>query len=315
MKNNNGLVERVISGAVLVVILLIAGIIGGSVLLFLIVASSLIGLHEFYKATGVFTVSAENKKDNTLAIAGIAGSSIYFLLIALGGILPVYMDFSDLFSGDTSFFGMLSAMDNLRQIMTLSYIYTMLIFIIVMLGVIYGIYVFMFPRFNIEKVAYTFIGVVYVPVFMSFVYLTRLLPNGKYLIWLIFISSWICDTAAYFVGCSIGKHRLAPILSPKKSIEGAVGGVVGACIVAVIFGYLVEYKLFGGNNNSIRYLIICAVGSIVSQIGDLSASGIKRNKDIKDYGTLIPGHGGILDRFDSVIFTAPFIFMLAWAIF
>ena len=119
-----------------------------------------------------------------------------------------------------------------------------------------------------------------------------------------FICSWGCDTCAYCVGMLIGKHKMAPVLSPKKSIEGAVGGVVGAALLGVAYAAVLH-------NDMIAYAIICAVGALISMVGDLAASAIKRNQGIKDYGKLIPGHGGILDRFDSVIFTAPIIYFLS----
>ena len=108
----------------------------------------------------------------------------------------------------------------------------------------------------------------------------------------------------------IGKHKLAPILSPKKSIEGGIGGILGAALIGVLYGLAINYW---GNAAAdlLQYAIICGVGGMISQIGDLAAAAIKRNHDIKDYGKLIPGHGGILDRFDSVIFTAPIIFYLS----
>lgn len=128
---------------------------------------------------------------------------------------------------------------------------------------------------------------------------------------MIFISSWICDTCAYLSGMAIGKHKLAPVLSPKKSIEGAVGGVVGAGLVGALFGWLVLERVFADQNITWIAAVICAAGAVISQVGDLAASGIKRNHNIKDYGKLIPGHGGIMDRFDSVLFTAPIIYYLA----
>lgn len=110
---------------------------------------------------------------------------------------------------------------------------------------------------------------------------------------------------------AIGKHKLAPVLSPKKSIEGAVGGVVGAGLVGALFGWLVLERVFADQNITWIAAVICAAGAVISQVGDLAASGIKRNHNIKDYGKLIPGHGGIMDRFDSVLFTAPIIYYLA----
>ncbi len=130
------------------------------------------------------------------------------------------------------------------------------------------------------------------------------------MVWLIFLSSWGCDTCAYCVGMLFGKHKMAPVLSPKKSVEGGVGGVVGAFLLGLIYSICANH--FVGAEVSVFFCaLICGIGGAISQIGDLSASAIKRNYEIKDYGTLIPGHGGILDRFDSVIFTAPIIYYLA----
>ena len=131
------------------------------------------------------------------------------------------------------------------------------------------------------------------------------------IVWLVFASSWVSDIFAYFVGMSIGKHKLAPVLSPKKSIEGAVGGIVGAAIAGGLLGHMFQIAGIGGYEYIIRFAIISAIAGIASQIGDLAASGIKRHFEVKDYGTLIPGHGGIMDRFDSVIMTAPIIYFLA----
>ena len=111
----------------------------------------------------------------------------------------------------------------------------------------------------------------------------------------------------------IGKHKMSPILSPKKSVEGAVGGVVGAAILGAIYAAVVG-KYLQAENQVVMYAVICAVGALISMVGDLAASAIKRNHEIKDYGTLIPGHGGILDRFDSVIFIAPIIYFLVQAL-
>ena len=105
------------------------------------------------------------------------------------------------------------------------------------------------------------------------------------------------------------KHKLAPVLSPKKSIEGAVGGVVGAAAAGALFGAYLDSALFT-ENFVVLLAVVGGVGSVISQVGDLAASAIKRNHEIKDYGKLIPGHGGIMDRFDSVIFTAPITYFL-----
>lgn len=176
--------------------------------------------------------------------------------------------------------------------------------IIISMILILFVYVFGYPKYHAEQVMAAFFGVVYVAVMLSFIYLTRSLPDGKFLVWLIFLCSWGCDTCAYCVGMLIGKHKMAPVLSPKKSIEGAVGGVAGAALLGVIYAAATQGKMA-------EYALICAVGALISMVGDLAASAIKRNQSIKDYGKLIPGHGGILDRFDSVIITAPVIYYLA----
>lgn len=176
--------------------------------------------------------------------------------------------------------------------------------IIISMILILFVYVFGYPKYHAEQVMAAFFGVVYVAVMLSFIYLTRSLPDGKFLVWLIFLCSWGCDTCAYCVGMLIGKHKMAPVLSPKKSIEGAVGGVAGAALLGVIYAATTQGKMA-------EYALICAVGALISMVGDLAASAIKRNQNIKDYGKLIPGHGGILDRFDSVIITAPVIYYLA----
>ncbi len=181
---------------------------------------------------------------------------------------------------------------------------------IVYLMVLMAIYVFSFPKYNISQIVPCFFGVFYVVVMLSHVYLVRMIDDGAYIVWLIFLCSWGCDTCAYLVGVMFGKHKLAPVLSPKKSIEGSIGGILGSALLGFLYALIFKGNIHEISNPMITFPIVCAIGGIISQIGDLAASGIKRNNDIKDYGHLIPGHGGILDRFDSVIFTAPIIFYL-----
>ena len=205
---------------------------------------------------------------NALEIAGYFGAVIYYVLMSL----------------DFEKYGMMGVIISFMMFMF--------------------VYVFTYPKFKADQVMPAFFGVVYVAVMLSFIYLTRNLPDGKFLVWLIFLCSWGCDTCAYCVGMLIGKHKMAPVLSPKKSIEGAVGGVVGAAALGAIYAAVTHGPV-------VEYAVICAVGALISMVGDLAASAIKRNRGIKDYGKLIPGHGGILDRFDSVIFTAPVIYYLS----
>ena len=176
--------------------------------------------------------------------------------------------------------------------------------VLVSLILIMFVYVFTYPKYNAHQIMSAFFGVVYVAVMLSFILLTRNLPDGKFIVWLIFLCSWGCDTCAYCVGMLIGKHKMAPVLSPKKSVEGGIGGVVGAGLLGVIYAAAIQGPM-------VEYAVICGIGALISMVGDLAASAIKRNQGIIEYGKLIPGHGGILDRFDSVIFTAPVIYYLA----
>lgn len=187
----------------------------------------------------------------------------------------------------------------------------MMMFALLLLMLLMFVYVFTYPKYRTEQLLATFFGVFYVAVMMSYVYQTRMIPAGAYIVWLIFLCSWGCDTCAYCVGVLIGKHKMAPKLSPKKSVEGAVGGVVGAALLTVIYCLIFKTAMGLDMSHVVILAGISAVGALVSMVGDLTASAIKRNYDIKDYGKLIPGHGGILDRFDSVIFTAPMIYFLA----
>ena len=134
------------------------------------------------------------------------------------------------------------------------------------------------------------------------------MPNGKILIWYVFISAWGTDIFAYCIGIKFGKHKFSKI-SPNKSIEGCVAGTVGAVICMLIYTFICNTVW----NMNINYILISVIGiilSLVGQIGDFAASSIKRYTGIKDFSNLIPGHGGMLDRIDSVIFIAPFAYFL-----
>lgn len=155
---------------------------------------------------------------------------------------------------------------------------------------------------NIIDIAVTYLGIFYVAIFLDFIVLTvNDFDHGAILVYLIFIISFTTDTFAYFTGYLFGRHKLIPKVSPKKTVEGSIGGILGSSISCILFGYF-----FGIDMTTMA--VIGAVGSIVAQCGDLFASSIKRYVGIKDYGKLIPGHGGILDRFDSVILVAPFVY-------
>ena len=171
-------------------------------------------------------------------------------------------------------------------------------------------YVIAFPKYHANQVMAAVFSFLYGPVLLSFVYQTRMCTQGFYMVWMILISSWGCDTCAYVVGKLIGKKKIFPVLSPKKSLEGCIGGVVGTALLGWLYGYFFVETALGDKGAAWAIALICAVGAVMSMVGDLAASGVKRNLNIKDYGKLIPGHGGIMDRFDSMIVTAPMTYFL-----
>lgn len=186
-----------------------------------------------------------------------------------------------------------------------------------LLGIIFAFmammftYVFAFPRYTAHQISAALFAFMYAPVMLSFVYMTREYV-GIHMVWLILISSWGSDTCAYAVGMLIGKHKIFPVLSPKKSLEGCIGGVLGSALIGGIYGYvLLKMGIFNSENVLWILPFICAVGAVMSMVGDLAASAIKRQNGIKDYGKLIPGHGGIMDRFDSTIVTSSMIYFLS----
>ena len=148
---------------------------------------------------------------------------------------------------------------------------------------------------------------------MMFTSLIRIdmMNHGKYLLLMVFIVAFASDSFAYFAGMFLGKHKLAPQLSPKKTIEGSAGGFIGTIICMLVYGFVMQMN--GYTVNFVVLAIYGYLGSLVGQLGDLTFSAIKRLNDVKDYSNLIPGHGGILDRFDSMVFIAPLIeLLLLW---
>ncbi len=165
--------------------------------------------------------------------------------------------------------------------------------------------VFDYKRLGFSHIAEGFLGAFVIPFLLSSV--LRIMTGnalGRQLILMPFIAAWCSDSAAYLVGMCLGKHKLAPHVSPKKTIEGAIGGLAGGVAGMLIFGYVMG-RSFGAQPDYLLLAVAGCIGAAAGQCGDLAMSLIKRNCGIKDYGKLFPGHGGVLDRFDSVLFTAP----------
>lgn len=276
-------VTRLISGIVLLILTAIFVSLGGIPLYAVLALISVIGFLELTKAVGI-------KRDKR---------GMNFLeMTAIAGILALYA--CHMYAGAVG------------ETIDMVYILAVMVFTIIAL---LAVYVITFPKYEAHQVVEVVFAFLYVPVMLSFIANTRALPEiGSKVVWMIWISAWGSDTCAYCVGMltgkTIGNHKAFPVLSPKKSIEGCIGGVVGAACLGMLFGKVI----MGSEYGVLMMGIICGIGSIIAQCGDLAASAIKRNFQIKDYGTCIPGHGGILDRFDSIIFTAPCIYFLIYVL-
>ena len=276
--------ERVISGVVIAALIVGAGLLGGYPLAVLIMVCSMIGFQELARATAVLQ---SEEKVNTLSGFVLVMTAVYY-------------------AGLMAFQARWGSVPD--QLVLASDFFTTVIIIAAFLGIM-TVYVLTFPKFRSEQVMAAFFSFVYAPILMAFVYRSRTLPYGLFMYALIFVCSSVCDTCALAAGMMFGKHKMAPVLSPKKTIEGAVGGLLGSAVCSVILAYILR-SIYPEADYRIQFLIIGVCGALISMIGDLAASAIKRNHNIKDYGNLIPGHGGIMDRFDSIIFTAPLIYIL-----
>ena len=257
---------RIISGVILTAVTIGVTIIGGPVLAVALMACSLQGMFEIMRALGVIS---DEKKINPPAVTAWAGTAAYYVLL--------------IFFGDR-YYGVTAA--------------------VVVIAIV-AVYVCFFPKYRADQAVGACFSFFYIAFMLSFIYLIRIEERGIFLVWLVFLASWAADTAAYFTGMKLGKHKMTPVLSPKKTWEGAIGGVLGGGICGLLFSVI-----FDDCRYPLQFFLICLIGSVISIFGDLAASAIKREKGIKDYSTLIPGHGGIMDRFDSVIFIAPGIYFL-----
>jgi len=199
-----------------------------------------------------------------------------------------------------------------RQIETeTSFPVLLLIVFVVYLLYVFTVSMFSKGRLPISDAALISMMTVYIITGFCGVIFVRSIPLiGGVVFWIIFISSWIPDSGAYFVGIKFGKHKLIPDVSPKKTVEGAVGGIL-TCVIVFIIYTLIANAVSEVKLNLLLMILAAIILSIASMIGDLIASHIKRTYKIKDYGNLLPGHGGVLDRFDSVLATSCIMFVLS----
>lgn len=263
---------RVITAAVGIPIIILILLAPKQVIAAVVMTVSCIGLYEYYKAVGL-----SNHK--SLCIMGYLAA----IVISVGAEFSV------------------------GSSLALVYLYVAALFVLML-----------FSRRSIGVVHLSLLlfGLIYIPYFMSHIVYIRSMEYGRFYIWLVFIGAFLTDTCAYFVGCRFGKHKLCPTISPKKTVEGAAAGVIGGGLAFVVYGVIVNLffsGFLGGKHFSLVLLFVLGIiAAVVSEVGDLAASAIKRQFSIKDFGNVLPGHGGILDRCDSIIFVAPTIFLFLY---
>lgn len=195
---------------------------------------------------------------------------------------------------------------------TVYYLLILAAYLFVYMMWLMGVSVFSRGSIAFYRISEVFVAVTYVTVAFSSLSLLRYLNKdvGVFSVILVFVIAWISDVFAFFTGSLIGKHKLIPEVSPKKTVEGAIGGVVFATVACLVYGLIIDLIMTDIRVNYILLAVFGLVLSVVSQLGDLVASLIKREYGAKDYGTIFPGHGGIMDRFDSPIAVAAIMLIL-----
>jgi len=261
--------------------------------------------NEFFFAVAVGIVSACMVYEAVNAIK--PGKSVLYVSI----FLSILFSFSVILIHDTACNYKLIAtdpgtVDVLKAIALLAFALVYLLFSVFLYMVMS---VKEFNKTDIHKIYSSAFMTLYISVFMSFIMMLYF-DYGRYAVLPVFIFSWITDTGAYFTGYFLGKHKMAPNLSPKKTVEGAVGGVVAAVLGAYVYIVVLRHGYKLELPNQVMFLIAAGVGALLSALGDLTASALKRNCQVKDFGKIFPGHGGFLDRFDSVVFISPFVYFV-----
>lgn len=267
---NKSFITRFITSVIIFALLVLAFSLGYTIMLCVLGVLSLIGLWEFYKAQGLLW--------KPFAICGFIADIFYYVLVRFYG----------------------------NENSALYLIFLLAIFVLAEIA----IFILNYPKFPLHDLYTSFFGVFYVGVTLSFLYITRVHDWGAYLVWLAILSSWGCDVFAYLGGMLFGKHRAFPEISPKKTVEGCLSGIVGAGILGLIWAFIVRGIVPVTEHEVVIFPVICMFGAVIGMAGDLFASAIKRSVGIKDYSHLFPGHGGVLDRFDSVIAVSPIIYVV-----
>lgn len=278
------MLTRIISGVIAAAAIAAILLLPPYVLAIAALLASFVGIFELSKAFSQKGIHID------IAVSWIA--SVVILGKAYGATLP-----NKLFPGLSQFFSKIFAMEYMNAIFFLLIVY------------LFCKIIFSNGRCRIEDMAYTLFAIVYIPFLLSFAVMTRNLDRGVEFIWLIPIGSAITDSFAYFSGVAFGKTKIIPHISPKKTVEGSIGGAFSCMLFMMLYGWIFVNRTGFTPIPLYHFAFLGLLCGVVSQLGDWGASAIKRSTGIKDFGRLIPGHGGIMDRADSVLFVAPIIYI------
>jgi len=278
------MLTRIISGTIASAILIVLLLLPSYVLAVAALTASIIGLFEFSNAMRNRNINID------LPV------SIISAVIIMGKAYVVTIP-ADHFPELSGILTKIFAANNLN-----AFFYVLILYLF--LRIIFGK-----TECNFEDIAYTLLGIVYIPFLLSFAVMTRNLERGYEFIWLVIIGAVMTDIFAYFVGVSIGKNKVIPHISPNKTIEGSIGGALGCMLVMLLYVRIIMNRVGAASIPLYHFAVMGFLCGVVAQFGDWAASAIKRFSGIKDFGNLMPGHGGIMDRVDSILFVAPLVYI------
>lgn len=266
------LIMRVLTAVIGIPVIILVLLAPSWVMLAAVILCSLIGLFEFYGAVEL------RKTKPLLCVLGYIGAAAMPLCVFLEP----------------------------KQILTCAFVYMIILFSVMLMS---------HRKIMFTDISLTVMSLIYIPFLLAHILFIRRMEFGNIIVWLVFVGAFMTDSCAFFAGKALGRHKLCPDISPKKTVEGAIGGVVGCGLAFLLFAFIVNTALGrwldGYTMSYLRMFILGLISAVLAQIGDLTASLIKRQFEIKDFGNLFPGHGGMLDRCDSIVLVAPTIFLFA----
>lgn len=274
---------RIISGLVAAVILVALLLLPSYVICFTIMAASLIGIYEYANAVKAKGIQVDRGVSYLAAITLSVSAFVNTLPVKEGSAFT----------------------EAVKSVLSRDIIPAAIFLIIVFL---FSRILFENGKYKMDDVAYTLFGLIYIPFLLSYAIMVRNFPRGFEYIWMVLIGAMVTDVFAYFVGVFFGKKKIIPEISAKKTVEGSIGGALGCMVIMILYGVIFINRPGFEPVPVYHFAILGFLCGVVSQIGDWSASAVKRSTGIKDFGSLIPGHGGIMDRCDSILFVAPLVY-------